>query len=143
MELDELRNSIIERLKALNDLEPLAALFDSMQGEYAVLSLLNEEPSISPSEISLLLGISKARCTAILKALKKKGFVNVEKCKDDKRKLLVSLTLQGKKSIDKKLNKATTFFDDYLTEIGEKDAKKLIVFLDKSIKFAKNNVNKD
>ncbi len=143
MEIEELRNNIIERLKTLNDIEPLSHLFDSMQGEFAVLSLVAEKERISPSEMSCLLGISKARCTVILKTLKKKGFVSVDKCKEDKRKQYVSLTSAGKESINNKVNKATSFFDDYLTELGEKDTKKLIVFLDKSIKIAKHKVIDD
>lgn len=143
MDIESLRNSIMEKLKELNDIEPLAALFESMQGEYAVLGLLAENNNISPSEISTFLGISKARTTAILKTLVKKKFVTVTKSQQDRRMSIVALTQLGKDSFDKKSQQATSFFDDYLLEIGKSDSQKLVSFLDKSIKIAKKKAKKD
>lgn len=141
MGIEELRNILINKLKILNDIEPLSYLLESMQGEYAVLSLLAEKINVSPSEISKYLNISKSRSTVILNSLKKKQFVTLSKSEVDKRKLIASLTTLGEESLNKKVTQASTFFDDYLKELGEEDAKKLIGFLDKSIKIANKKVN--
>lgn len=140
MEVKGLRDNIMSRLKELNDLEPLSYLFESMQGEFAVLSLIAEMKQISPSEISNILNISKSRSTVILYALQKKGFISVSRSNIDKRKLNVMLTSLGEESIIRKNIKASTFFDDYLRELGEDEAQRLISFLDKSIKIARNKV---
>ncbi len=136
---DELRDNIIDRLKKLNDLEPLAKLFESMQGEDAVLSYIFEVEKTTPSEISLALDFSKARSTAILKSLEKKSLVKLTKARDDKRKHLATLTKEGIARVEKKAIKATAFFDDYLAELGESEGKKLIKLLDKSINIARKH----
>ena len=136
---DELRENIIDRLKKLNDLEPLANLFENMQGEDAVLSYIFEKEKTTPSEISMALDFSKARSTAILKSLEKKTLVKITKVKEDKRKHLATLTEEGIARVEKTATQATAFFDDYLSELGESEGKKLIKLLDKSIHIAKKH----
>lgn len=141
METEQLRNSIIEKLKVLNDIEPLSYLLESLQGEYAVLSLIADRKFVTPTEISNAINISKSRSTAILNTLRKKGFVNVTKGKKDKRKLIVSLNDLGADALLIKKTHAETLFDEYLTELGDEYAQKLIDFLDKSVEIAKNKLN--
>ncbi len=136
---EELRDNIIDRLKQLNDIEPLTMLFESMQGEDAVLSYIFQENQATPSEISSALDFSKARSTAILKSLEKKSLIKITKAKDDKRKHLASLTEKGIARAEKNATLATAFFDDYLSELGESEGKKLIKLLDKSIHIAKKH----
>lgn len=140
---EELRENIIDRLKKLNDLEPLTQLFESMQGEDAVLGYIFETEKTTPSEISLALDFSKARSTAILKSLEKKSLVKITKAKNDKRKHFVTLTKEGILQVEKNATKATAFFDDYLAELGESEGKKLIKLLDKSISIAKKHQGKE
>lgn len=113
-------------------------IFDELtkysKGENFVLKVLykRNEP-VSPTELSECLNSTKARISAILNSLEKKGFISREIDKSNRRNIIVSLTKEGKKYIVGEIEKVYNLFESYFIKIGEKDTSELIRIVNKII----------
>ena len=104
MELsNNLKNEFIEALQ-LYISNQASSIAEMLEGEHAVLSyILKEKQDVTPTNISLKLGITKSRVTAILNSLHEKELVLLKRKSDDRRKIIVSLTEKGEEAIVSKL----------------------------------------
>ena len=105
MELsNNLKNEFIEALLQLYISNQASSIAEMLEGEHAVLSyILKEKQDVTPTNISLKLGITKSRVTAILNSLHEKELVLLKRKSDDRRKIIVSLTETGEEAIVSKL----------------------------------------
>ena len=105
MELsNNLKNEFIEALLQLYISNQASSIAEMIEGEHAVLSyILKEKQDVTPTNISLKLGITKSRVTAILNSLHEKELVLLKRKSDDRRKIIVSLTEKGEEAIVSKL----------------------------------------
>ena len=105
MELsNNLKNELIEALLQLYISNQASSIAEMLEGEHAVLSyILKEKQDVTPTNISLKLGITKSRVTAILNSLHEKELVLLKRKSDDRRKIIVSLTEKGEEAIVSKL----------------------------------------
>ncbi len=105
MELsNNLKNEFIEALLQLYISNQASSIAEMLEGEHAVLSyILKEKQDVTPTNISLKLGITKSRVTAILNSLYEKELVLLKRKSDDRRKIIVSLTEKGEEAIVSKL----------------------------------------
>ena len=105
MELsNNLKNEFIEALLQLYISNQASSSAEMLEGEHAVLSyILKEKQDVTPTNISLKLGITKSRVTAILNSLHEKELVLLKRKSDDRRKIIVSLTEKGEEAIVSKL----------------------------------------
>ena len=105
MELsNNLKNEFIEALLQLYISNQASSIAEMLEGEHAVLSyILKEKQDVTPTKISLKLGITKSRVTAILNSLHEKELVLLKRKSDDRRKIIVSLTEKGEEAIVSKL----------------------------------------
>lgn len=105
MELsNNLKNEFIEALLQLYISNQASSIAEMLEGEHAVLSyILKEKQDVTPTNISLKLGITKSRVTAILNSLHEKELVLLKRKSDDRRKIIVSLTEKGEEAIVLKL----------------------------------------
>ena len=105
MELsNNLKNESIEALLQLYISNQASSIAEMLEGEHAVLSyILKEKQDVTPTNISLKLGITKSRVTAILNSLHEKELVLLKRKSDDRRKIIVSLTEKGEEAIVSKL----------------------------------------
>ena len=105
MELsNNLKNEFIEALLQLYISNQASSIAEMLEGEHAVLSYtLKEKQDVTPTNISLKLGITKSRVTAILNSLHEKELVLLKRKSDDRRKIIVSLTEKGEEAIVSKL----------------------------------------
>ena len=105
MELsNNLKNEFIEALLQLYISNQASSIAEMLEGEHAVLSyILKEKQDVTPTNISLKLGITKSRVTAILNSLHEKELVLLKRKSDDRRKIIVSLTEKGEEAIVSKL----------------------------------------
>lgn len=87
------------------------------------------EKGISVSEIGRELYLSKPAISQTLNSLEKKGYITREIDKDDRRKIMVTLTPEG----DRKLKEGMRCFDQELNktleQFGAENTKKLIELL--------------
>lgn len=85
--------------------------FDFTASNFRIMAMIDRLGPAFPSEIVRLLGFSKSNLTQRLSFMEKAGLVQKEKKGDDGRKIMVSLTKEGKKQylqalkIAKKKNK--------------------------------------
>lgn len=63
--------------------------------QYDILNLLHKETVMLPSEISVLLGISRTKLSKALKELKTMNYVQQQPSKEDGRELVTSLRKEG------------------------------------------------
>ena len=105
MELsNNLKNEFIEALLQLYISNQASSIAEMLEVEHAVLSyILKEKQDVTPTNISLKLGITKSRVTAILNSLHEKELVLLKRKSDDRRKIIVSLTEKGEEAIVSKL----------------------------------------
>ena len=105
MELsNNLKSEFIEALLQLYISNQASSIAEMLEGEHAVLSyILKEKQDVTPTNISLKLGITKSRVTAILNSLHEKELVLLKRKSDDRRKIIVSLTEKGEEAIVSKL----------------------------------------
>lgn len=104
---------------------------DYLKGECRLLSYLNIEDNkeYQPGELSRSLSVSSARISSMLKSLEKKGYILRRCSSDDKRKVFVSLTENGKKYIETKRESICCDFDDIFMGLGESDSAKIIEYI--------------
>ncbi|SDA17512.1 DNA-binding transcriptional regulator, MarR family [Ruminococcus sp. YE71] len=86
---------------------------DYLQGECRLLSMLSFEPDRKkqPGELAKTLGVSTARIASILRTLEKKNYITRETSAEDKRKVYVEITDEGRQYLESKRTKVCGFFD--------------------------------
>ena len=131
MELsNNLKNEFIEALLQLYISNQASSIAEMLEGEHAVLSyILKEKQDVTPTNISLKLGITKSRVTAILNSLHEKELVLLKRKSDDRRKIIVSLTEKGEEAIVSKLIVLDNKILKLIEEIGVEKSIMLIEIL--------------
>jgi DNA-binding MarR family transcriptional regulator len=116
----------------LRKTSPQKKIAESMQGEIFVLKyLFRKGDTVVPGDISDTMGISSARTAAALNNLEHKGFVTREIDKDDRRRILVKITPEGKAFAQKHLQDVIQNTAEMLSLLGEEDAKEYIRITEK------------
>ena len=131
MELyNNLKNELIEALLQLYISNQASSIAEMLEGEHAVLSyILKEEQDVTPTNISINLGITKSRVTAILNSLHEKELVLLKRKSDDRRKIIVSLTEKGEEDIVSKLVLLDNKIVKLIKELGIEKSTTLIGIL--------------
>lgn len=100
---------------------------ESMKGEnFALLYILRQNNFVLPSEIGGEMDISSARVAAILNSLENKGLITRQIDKNDRRKILVTLTKEGAEQAEKHNQMVISLTARMLESLGEQDAKELV-----------------
>ncbi len=104
---------------------------DLSPGRFATLMLIGRNPGISQTALAAANGRDKSTLTPILEDLDRRGFVQREKMKTDRRSYQLTLTPAGKKMLDE-LTACAKRHDDNLDRIvGPKDRAKFLKTLQK------------
>jgi DNA-binding MarR family transcriptional regulator len=137
MEKNDLRDNLIDVFTRFYNMETMADLMDFCQGELRVLHYLTINQNINdciPSKISTALHVTRGRITSALNSLRKKGFVTMEICENDRRKILVGLTQSGRDHLQNRKCQAEAFIDNFILNIGETKAHQFMEILDQTAK---------
>ena len=122
MDKSELRDALMQQLWRLNKLDLMVSLREFIEGELAALYYLRGcDEAVTPSQISENLRVSRARAANILRALREKGYVEMSIAEDDRRKMDVYLTEEGRRYCDEKYAYLVRYFDLYVDVLGEND----------------------
>ena len=81
--------------------------------DFRILNILKENEYISANEIAKSLDLSRPRITVSINELSNKGFIEINKEKNDKRKYNINITNKG----DEYLSKQYKFFNDFFEKI--------------------------
>ena len=113
--------------------------------DFRILNILKENEYISANEIAKSLDLSRPRITISINELSNKGFIEINKDKNDKRKYNINITNKG----DEYLSKQYKFFNDFFEKIwnnfDEIEKLELLKLIDKTnsivIKIIKEDEN--
>lgn len=131
-----------EKMVAEDDYKLLEDLMKFSKGELFILKiLLKSDTTISPTQLSEKLNSSKARISAILNSLEKKGEITREIDKENRRNIKVTITERGKEHITNELKQGYNFFSKALTKMGKEDTEQFISLIKKFLEI--NNQSAD
>jgi DNA-binding MarR family transcriptional regulator len=92
---------------------------------------LESDSNVSLSEVRPFLAISKAAVSQMLGALEKKGYINRDVDKSNRRNLIVSLTEKGREALEAVYDDFACKIERIIACIGEDDAIHLISTIDR------------
>ena len=87
--------------------------------------------SVLPGDICLKMNISSARVAVVLNSLEKKGLITRKIDENDRRKVIVSITADGRESAEKQYNHIIEGASKMLGLLGENDAKEYVRIMGK------------
>jgi len=97
------------------------------KGELFVLHFLSmRNTAVLPSELSTALQSSTARISALLGTLEKKGQIERDIDKGNRRNILVTVTESGKKRAESEMKEIQECMKRIFTDMGEKDTEEFI-----------------
>lgn len=112
---------------------------DSIRGEHGVLRyLMYVQDNVSAGILTEQLHVVPGRMTDILKSLESKGFIKRCKDEEDKRKVNVYITEEGRIEAKEKRNYITDEYQGLFQILGKKDTKELIRLLKIVLSYSSN-----
>lgn len=112
METSEIVKEIMEIfIKPKNNKHQIQEIIGELsKGEVGILAyLLNVNNNISSNELEKHLQVSSARIASTLNSLEKKGLIKRNKSEEDKRKIIISITKNGRTTIEKHREKVERY----------------------------------
>ena len=101
----------------LRKYKPLLDELDLTYTQYIVMMVMWEKRSVNEKELCETLKLKTNTLTPLIKRLKEKGYISIEKSKEDKRNLVISLTDAGEGLKEKAVNVPPSIAKEYnLTE---------------------------
>lgn len=111
--------------------------------DFRILNILKENEYISANEIAKSLDLSRPRITVSINELSNKGFIEINKDKNDKRKYNINITNKG----DEYLSKQYKFFNDFFEKIwnnfNEIEKLELLKLIDKTNSIVIKTIKED
>ena len=137
MDYTELAVELLEELHSFYKIGLQKDLEESLKGEaFALQCIAEHEGEALPSEISNKMNVSSSRIAQTLNSIENKGYVIREIDKDDRRRVLVKLTPEGRIEAEKHREKVLTAAAKILESLGERDAKEYIRIIGRLTKIA-------
>ena len=99
--------------KILRRYQPLLKELDLTYTQYITMMVLWEKESVNEKDLVQALYLQANTLTDLLNKLKKKGYVDIQKDKKDKRNILISLTEDGRRLKDRAVDIPKTLIDEH------------------------------
>ena len=113
--------------------------------DFRILNILKENEYISANEIAKSLDLSRPRITVSINELSNKGFIEINKDKNDKRKYNINITNKGDEYLSKQYKFFNYFFEKIWNNFDEIEKLELLKLIDKTnsivIKIIKEDEN--
>ena len=127
MDYTELALELLNNMQLLHKAKQKRHMSEVMQGETFVLNFLAlREDDVLPGEISSEMEVSSARVAATLNSLEKKGLITRQIDRNNRRKILVSITQEGKELAEERYRVLLEKAVATLKYLGEYDAKEYV-----------------
>jgi len=112
------------------------------KGELFVLQFLSMlNTAVLPSELSTALQISSARISAVLGSLEKKGQIEREIDRSNRRNILVTITAAGHERVKTEVNEIEQILAHAFIEMGETDAMEYLRLFEKFFGIMQKHIN--
>ena len=127
MDYSGLAIELLNKMRLLHKAKSQRCIDEALQGEAFVLHyiMLNDN-DVLPSEISDEMNVSSARIAQTLNNIEKKGWITRQIDPNDRRKILVRLTPEGKTKAEKHHQAVISLAEKMLGLLGEHDAKEYV-----------------
>ena len=140
MDYSVLAVELLSHMHILQKLQSQKNIFEAMQGEAFVLGYIaSQSGEVLPGEIGNKMGVTSARIANTLNGLEKKGLITREIDKNDRRKILVRITQEGKELATKHKQTMMSIASQMLELLGENDAKEYVRLVKKLAELLHNN----
>ncbi|MDR2531645.1 MAG: MarR family transcriptional regulator [Oscillospiraceae bacterium] len=127
MDYDELAVELLEKMNALHRTKAHIHVNEALCGEAFVLQYIAlNGGSVLPGDIGSKMNVSSARVAAALNSLESKELITRRMDKNDRRKVIVEITPQGKDFAEKHWANIVCGATKLLNLLGEKDAKDFV-----------------
>jgi DNA-binding MarR family transcriptional regulator len=108
-----------------------ARIGDLTPPQFAALAKLQEIGETSQNQLGSLIAMDAATIKGVIDRLKARGFVQINKDENDKRRLLVRLTAEGQEAIERLIPLARESTDETLAPLTAREAATLVRLLAK------------
>jgi len=123
----ELAKGLLEKMQLMHKAKPQKYINESLQGEMFILKYISiRNTSVLPGEISNEMGVSSARIATALNNLERKNLITRQIDKNDRRKILVEITKEGKQVVAKQDKILINIVAHILETLGGHDAKEYV-----------------
>ena len=127
MDYRELAIELLIKMQSFHKIKQKKHFSEVMQGETFVLYYIAlHDGDVLPGEISTEMDVSSARVATALNNLERKGLIIRQIDKNNRRKILVSITPEGKKIAEERYSTLVEKTTTMLTALGEHDAKEYV-----------------
>ena len=127
MEDEELAIKLFNNLQLLHKAKPHKYMNEALKGEAFVLHYIAAHGGdVLPGDISNEMDVSSARIAAALNNLENKGLITRRIDKNDRRKILVGITQEGKDLADKHYRNVVETMAKMIGLMGEQDAREYV-----------------
>lgn len=138
--MENIKEKLTYSLLKILDLDVTRVLKQFLEGEISVLFLLlRTKRSLSPSEITKELDLSKGRVATLLNSLYDKEQIEIQICPNDRRSFNVSITDKGMMVLMEKMKQADLYFDKLVRELGVEKTADLVSILDETVEIMKED----
>ena len=127
MDSANLSEKLFEQFRDLYFRTDPFGLTEFLQGEMKVLSYIAiAEHELLPGQLSAALEMTAGRIAGILRSLEKKGYITRRTDIADRRRVLVSITEQGREYIDSSSERLEQRLDMLVAEMGSENTVRVI-----------------
>ena len=127
MNCDKLAIELLEKMQALFKTKTHTYVNEALCGEaFGLQYIAMNGGSALPGDISSEMNVSSARVAAALNSLEGKGLITRRIDKNDRRKVIVEITPEGRDSAEKHWSNIVDGATRFLNLLGEDDAKEFV-----------------
>jgi DNA-binding MarR family transcriptional regulator len=133
--MSELLKELSAVLEKAYETESMMVFSEFFSGELHTLRFLSKrtKDEVYPSTLSDVLHVSRARITASLSSLRSKGFITMELCENDRRRMRVTISEDGMRYLAKKQENLRLYLKCWTERFGEDNTRELIRLINLSI----------
>ena len=142
MDYSILALELIKKMYLLHRATPQKSVDEALQGEAYVINFIAERGrDVLPGEIGSAMNVSSARIAQTLNNIESKGLIVRQNDTNDRRRILVRLTPEGKDTAEKHRQSLLSLITEMLELLGEHDAKEYVRITGKLADIVSKNDN--
>jgi homoprotocatechuate degradation regulator HpaR len=119
----QVREGVLKRFR------PVLLANGFTEQQWRIIRAIHERGPLEPREIGVLCGLSSPSLAGVLARMDEAGMVKRSRLKNDQRRVLVALTAQSLRMVEKLAPEINATYDDIESMLGKNRAKQLVRIL--------------